>query len=558
MRDALAMACAIGLGSIAWSVGGCGSSNCGRGQCDDSAGALTLGGVTAADGDGNAGDDSGAGGSGTAGGGSGADDGGLKFDIGTAMPDAGAPEPPIIPATCAEAQAGVSTVGCLFFGVDMDAHDSVETSQFAIAVGNVQLAASANVVIETKVSGAWQTVGGPQVVPALSLFTFDLADQHADDSMLRAGAAYRVTSDVPIIAYQFNPVDGTSSFLSDASMLFPVPALDTLNQVTAWTSMYDNTGGFQHSYATVLGTADGTMVTITPAAATAGGAGVPAGTPGVPFVVPINEGDVLNVAVANLGTSMTGTKIESQAEHPVAVFAGQECALIPASTCCCDHLEEQLAGLRQWGTEFIAARMPVRNTGAPEATLWQIYASENATTVHIEADPAVTGITSTQFVLQKGQVSEMYVSGPLATPGDFHVTADKPINVLGYMVGSENMPAPYSTVGDPAAVQLSSVQQFLPRYVVLVPGTWENDVAVITRADGAPVSIDGVPVSDAMFVPVGASGYEVGRIPIPDGVHVLDGGEVPFGVVIVGYDAWDSYAYLGGTGTGKINPNPAG
>ena len=30
------------------------------------------------------------------------------------------------------------------------------------------------------------------------------------------------------------------------------------------------------------------------------------------------------------------------------------------------------------------------------------------------------------------------------------------------------------------------------------------------------------------------------------------------GVIIVGYDQHDSYAYLGGTGTGKINPNPPG
>ena len=45
---------------------------------------------------------------------------------------------------------------------------------------------------------------------------------------------------------------------------------------------------------------------------------------------------------------------------------------------------------------------------------------------------------------------------------------------------------------------------------------------------------------------------------VPDGVHVLDGGVEPFSVVIVGYDQWDSYAYLGGTGTGKINPNPPG
>lgn len=63
---------------------------------------------------------------------------------------------------------------------------------------------------------------------------------------------------------------------------------------------------------------------------------------------------------------------------------------------------------------------------------------------------------------------------------------------------------------------------------------------------------------DAEFNPVAASGYEVARVPCSDGVHVFDGGNSPFSVIIVGYDRHDSYAYLGGTGTGKINPNPPG
>lgn len=559
-KRSIGIAGALASACVLVGVPACGGADCDRGRCD-SAGGVSIGSslTSGVSGPGASGGEEshGTGAEGTAGDGS--DDAAPKFDLGNAPgSDAGGPAPPIIPATCDEAQAGVSTVGCVFYAVDMDSHDSVETSQFAVAVGNVQLAADATVSVEVRQGGVWTAVAGPQVVPALSLFSFPLPDRHADDTMLFASGAYRVVSDVPIIAYQFNPVDGSSSFLSDASMLFPVPSLDTLNHVTAWTSMMDNTGGFQHSYATIVATSDGTMVTVTPAAATAAGAGVPAGAPGAPFVVAMQDGDVLDVAAASLGTSMTGTRIESNDGHPVAVFAGQECALIPAAVCCCDHLEEQLAGLRQWGTEFVAARMPVRNPGAPEATLWQIYASENGTNITIEASPALTGIPAAQFVLNAGEVRELYVTGPVGDPGDFHVSADKPINVLGYMVGSENMPAPYSMTGDPAAVQLSAVEQFLPRYVVLVPTTWINDVAVITRAAGAMLTIDGVAVDETLFAPIGTSGFEVGRVPIPDGVHVLDGGDTPFGVVIVGYDDWDSYAYLGGTGTGKINPNPAG
>lgn len=488
---------------------------------------------------------------------SGADSGGPKFDI-EGPPGSDVPpdtDGPIIPTTCDEALSGKSTVGCRFYAVDMDAHDGVETSQYAVAVANVQLMAMANVTVETREGGVWQTVAGPQAVGPLQLFTFNLPDRHQDDTGLRVGGSYRVTSDVPVVAYQFNPVDGSSSFLSDAAMLYPAAALDTINHVTAWKSMYDNTNGFQHSYATVIATVDGTMVTVNPSVVTAAGAGVPQGAPGAPYQVAMQEGDVLNVAVQSIPDSMTGTKITSNADHPVAVFAGQECALIPEAVCCCDHMEEQLAGVRQWGKSFIASRMPVRNPGAPEQTLWQIYASEDSTNVTISYDPGVTGIPSQQFVLNQGQMSEFYASGPPGEEGDFAVSADRPIAVYGYMVGSENFG---SSIGDPAMVAMAPTEQYLPRYVMLVPATWINDYAVVTRPLGAQILLDGAAIPDTSFNPVASSGFEVARVPLADGVHVFDGGMEPFSVIIVGFDQYDSYAYLGGTGTGKINPNPPG
>ena len=479
-----------------------------------------------------------------------------KFDLGEQpASDLGVMDGPIIPMTCEQAASGKSTVGCKFFAVDMDSHDGVETSQYAVSVANVQLAGTATVTVETKEGGVWQVVGGPQPIAPLQLFTFSLPDRHQDDTGVRVGGAYRVTSDVPVVAYQFNPVDGSQSFLSDAAMLYPVAALDTVNHVTAWKSMQDNSNTDQHSYATVIATVDGTMVTVDPKVPTKAGTGVPQGAPGAPYTIALAEGDVLNVAVQSLPDSMTGTKITSNADHPVAVFAGQECALIPESVCCCDHMEEQLAGVRLWGKSFIAARMPVRNGGDPEQTLWQIYAAENGTTITINADPGVTGIPSPQFVLNQGEVSEFYVTGPVGEEGDFEVLADKPIAVYGYMVGAENFG---SNIGDPAMVAMAPSEQFLPRYVVLVPGTWITDVAVVTRPVGAQILLDGVAIPDTAFNPVAASGFEVARVPVADGVHVLDGGDDPFSVIIVGYDTHDSYAYLGGTGTGKINPNPPG
>jgi hypothetical protein len=479
-----------------------------------------------------------------------ADDGEIKLDLGQ-IPDSQAPIAPVIPETCVQAEAGESTVGCLFFGVDLDSHDQVENQQFAIAVSNVQDVQMATVQVETKVGGVWGTVAGPVMVAPLSLHTFNLPAFSQDDSGVKIGGAYRVSSDVPIIAYQFNPIDGASSYLSDASMLYPVPTWDSINHVVGWKVIND--GAVQGAYVTVVAAHDGTQVTITPSGITLAGNNIPPSPAGVPFVVNLNEGDIAEVMTKTMNMGLTGTRVTSDPDHPVAVFSGNECTFIPTNVYACDHLEEQLSGVRLWGQHFIASRVPPRS--ASDTSLWQIYASEDGTTINLTTDPAITGIPNNNFVLQAGQAVEFYVGGNAQTPGDFEVEADKPIAVLNYMTGSENAGA---GIGDPAMVQLSPIEQFLPRYVVLVPGTWTNDVAVLARPAGAQITLDGTPISDSLFIPVADSGYEVARVPVGDGIHVFDGDQNKFSIIIVGYDQWDSYAYLGGTGTGVINPNPIG
>ena len=75
--------------------------------------------------------------------------------------------------------------------------------------------------------------------------------------------------------------------------------------------------------------------------------------------------------------------------------------------------------------------------------------------------------------------------------------ANKPIAVMNYMCGADNPPG--SGTGDPAMVQLSPTEQFLPRYVVLVPDEWTTDVLVITRPAGVQVEVDGVVVEGAWW-----------------------------------------------------------
>jgi hypothetical protein len=104
---------------------------------------------------------------------------------------------------------------------------------------------------------------------------------------------------------------------------------------------------------------------------------------------------------------------------------------------------------------------------------------------------------------------------------------------------------------------MSPTEQFLPRYVVLVPPNWVNDKMIITRPEGVEVLLNGAPVADAEFLEVASSGWEVARVTTPDGVYTLESGDDDsgLGVVVVGYDTHDSYCYAGGMGLAAINPD---
>ncbi len=476
-----------------------------------------------------------------------------KLDVSGKL-DLGGDEGDGIPETCEQAAKGDSTVGCEFYATDLDLVVVYDDKQYAVAVANVQLDKTASVVVEADDGNGWQTVAGPEQIDALDLFTFALPDRHIDRSGLRVGGAYRITSDVPIVAYQFEPLEAGESFTSDASLLYPTPAWDTLHYVLNQHRI--NTA--QEAYFTVVASEDGTQVTVTPSVDTISGFGVPAGVAGQPFVVELDDGDMLQVAIAYEDDDPTGTRVESNEDHPIAVFSGNTCALIPDNSGACDHLQDQMFGVRLWGQEFVASRMPVRSSegGVAEASLWQIFANEDDTQVSFTASNLVTGLPQSPQVMQPGDVLEMWVAGPFSDPGDFLISSTKPIAVANYMTGSSTVKPINPNLGDPSQVQIAPLEQFLPRYVVLVPDTWEYDVATVTRYAGTEVRLDDVPIPDDQFAPVGNE-FEVGRAALTDGVHVLEGDQ-PFSVVIVGYDDDDSYAYLGGAGTSVINPNPEG
>jgi len=397
---------------------------------------------------------------------------------------------------CEKAAYDRSSVGCVYYGVDTNALGG----PYAIAVSNVDSSATANVVVEVKNGATWSAVpGGMFALPPHMVQTLTVPRRYADGSTIYAGGAYRVTSDLPVISYQFAPIDGSASFLSDASLLLPVSSLDKYYIVSAWPYGEDVANVPRPSHIQIAAS-EACTVTVTSPIATVAGTNAPALQPNVPQTFTLAEGDYLQLTVQNLNESFTGAYIESTA--PVALFSSNDCANVPNTPdqCCCDHLEEQIFGLQTWGKSYLAAQMPRRQTST--------------------------------------------------TPGDFLVEADKPILVNQFTVGAFHVQV-NSMLGDPDMIQAIPTEQYLASYTVLVPSTWINDYFVLTRKAGAMILVDGVPPNATWNTVPG--GWETAVITIPDGVHTLES-NTPFGVAVNGYDDYDSYAYPGGLNQTVINP----
>lgn len=494
---------------------------------------------------------------------------------------------------CDEAATSLSSMGCLFYAVDLDQTDGwgwdADLKVYAIVVANVDDTFASTVTFEQKIGGTWQVMETDNVDPN-GLYTFRLpADRHIEDTGQADDKVVRVSSDLPIIAYQFNPIDSADTASNDASLLLPVPTLGPYY----WVPMYYSfPGPGQLAYVAIVGTEDGTQVTVTPSVPTAAGGTIPAMAAGTSQSFSINEGTLLEIATENYAGDLTGTLV--WADRPVAVFAGTECSDIPLNcawcldsygttpgyppapgswscdsedqgcpahqenTCAwCDHIEEQIFPLTTWGKRYVASRVPVRAEEGVEAALWRVLASEPNTSVTITTPPGAVlrlppGVSGPPYVLNEGEYLEFELAGTRPSPGDAFVEADMPILLVQFIEGQECTDQPDAAGGDPAMVQMVPVEQYMDEYIFLTPNTYDVDYLVVTRQAGVEVLLDGAPLLTTGFRPAG-EGYEVGTFMVLDGVHHVTSA-TPFGIVLVGYSPYVSYAYVGGMDLEVINP----
>ena len=385
--------------------------------------------------------------------------------------------------------------------------------------------------------------------------------------------AFRITATAPIVVYQFNTF--TNDFSNDASLLLPRSGLGTVHRVIGYPTanpidLFPVEGIPDRSSVAVVGTEDGTQVTIRPGTRTVSDMqSIPIAEPGEAINVTLDKWQVVNISSDGIPGDMTGTVVESS--KPVAVFSAGERAIAPSYSppglpmppdwdpqesdlCCTDHIEEQVFPATSLGSRFVVAHSPERSNGGwVEPDILRFMAVAEPATVTTNLPPP-----HNSFTLQPGEVHEAWAQT------DMVVESTTPIMIAQILV-SQAYTVAYT--GDPALTYFPPVDQYRERYVFLTPPTWTRNYFVITTP--YEIGMDGPSMGNFTLDGGGLPGDCVERVageldgveywsivcPVGEGAHLLEG-DTNFGLTAYGYGPAGSYAYTGGADVKPIYDVP--
>ncbi len=497
-----------------------------------------------------------------------------------------------------------TNVGCDYWAVDLDNAQvpcgpklcDAQNQQYSVIISNTRpKAATVTVVTSTGKSTSF-------IIPPKALKVLDLPDVawglpapiQVDGTGIGPNA-YRIKSNVPIVAYQFNPLGNVGVFSNDASLLLPANGLGNEYFVMSRQQNFNNLRGALTVVAVNEGTTD---IELKASCKTLAGKGIPSLSKGEVIKLSLKQGEVLNLETNELGADLTGTWIKGS--KPIAVFGGSEgsnvpdtntCLIQPGATqgacvvqgwpctsnadcpvtCCADHLEEQLFPINTWGTSYLATKLKARGA---EKDVWRVLASEDNTVMSTDPPQGVLP------KLNRGEWVEFESSS------DFVLIANKPV-MVGQFMASANAPdanndtctAKFSgskvceqyftslgepitcqknadcpnikqiddaKIGDPAFMLAVSTNRYLSQYVFLVPDKYKENYVNVMGPKGAAILLDGQPVAPSAFSIFGSGQWKAARIAVAPGTHTIESSE-PVGTVIYGYDNYVSYGYPGGT-----------
>ncbi len=477
----------------------------------------------------------------------------LKLDAG-----GGAAE---IPSTCTAALGVRTNTGCEFWAADLPnawhasepfGLDIAADQQFAVVVANVSDTQSA--AVEVRIGGDDEPVLQVTVGP-LDVETLELPACSLDPTRNDTGVAYRITSDVPITAYQFQPLDNlVPVYSNDASALLPAHVLeddylavtsDALNIAMYPPESWEQTSYSAGASVTAIATADDTHVTFYPTAGLA---------PGSIDDVVLDRGETFTIlsSTENLTGdpygNLSGTRV--LADRPIAVFSGNVIAGEPrdSTACCADHVEHQMLPLVAWGASYVAVPPPMPGDATDDApAAYRITAAFDGTELEYAGARPDGAPTS----LSANETAVFTTDEPLLVRSD----AEHPFAVTQFLLSSGANPGG-GDVGDPAMIAQPSVSQLQSRYVFLTPGGYGEGVVAVYAPEGAHVELDGQAIES--WRPLGTLGdiaWTGARVRVQPGAHVLIADQ-PAGIDVYGYDDYVSYAYAGGSAVEQISEAP--
>ncbi len=452
---------------------------------------------------------------------------------------------------CSVVEKNDSSLGCDFWAVDMANVPPRDAYVFGVALSNPSASTPVKVTIYDRNDGGKEQTIAEDTIPPREAKVFRLSGTSNGEkgfypgdagflgTGIASGRAFRIHSELPIVATQFNPLGGAKAFTTDASLLLPTHTLGTDYYHLAWEK-----GLGAGSSMVIVATADNTIVTIQSTVNTmVGQGGMPPLIAGAPVILPpLKKYDY--VQVSSTGQDLSSTKITATA--PVAVFGGHSCGQVPSTDIdFCDHLEEQIFPIDTWGVHYVAARSPAR---ADEPMVWRVLASKDGT--NLKFDPPVSIGASYQDLDAGGMVQ-------FTSTGDFDLDSNNPVLVGGYMYGCKATKLA-DCPGDPSMVLSVPVEQWLTDYVFLVDYSYTNDNVKLVRSKGQKVSLGcfGEVTDWTEITPQ----YESAVVNINPGARNCEPGtntatgDAPFSIMVVGEAASTSYAYPGGLALKPINP----
>ncbi len=489
---------------------------------------------------------------------------------------------------CPDAARASSYQGCEFFATNTINSALGHTTgiqdrnwfPFAVVVANAWPVA-AHVVVESPTLAATYAYE----IPARDARRIDLPwvlalaegnDATNPTSALVRGGAFHLRSDIPVAAYQFNPVnyfqygecEGPQcfSYTNDASLLLPVSTLRrqyvVVTRPTVRVRAHDESRWRASSgFVTVVAARDGTDVTLRLHGRTLAGQGVVAGARGDMLTAHLDAGDVLQVLSnadrrcaepepnpdsgdtfcrPDLTEDLTGTVVESSA--PIAVFSGHDCALIPYDRLACDHLEEQLFPVESLGRRYIVARTPPETV---EPNILRVVAVRpNTMVTFVPASVHAPVLLAAQGDLVEFEQREAV-----------EINASDAVLVAQFLVGANYDPANVvHTHGDPDMVLAVPVDQFRNAYTFMTARDFSATSAIMVVPHGEALRFDGVLLAGPPEATVSDHDvYYRRQLQGPHRVESVHPG-IRFGLIVSGLDKYCSYTYAGGLDLTAISP----